>query len=684
MAYIGKDPAQIKRALNEKDTFTGDGSTVAFDLTSDASSANEIQVFVDNIRQEPGASDAYTLGEDGSGNLRRITFTAAPDSGAEIYVLNPKTTDSNLIVPSDNSVTEAKIATGAVTSTKILDGTIVNADINACAAISDTKLGTISTACKVATTAISQPGSSSVYLAGDGSWGAIDTSQQDTNAFNISLLGFKMAVNEGLTVFNLVDGVVDEFNDESGTDEAEGSNDNYCATCDFYKNANDPASYSAGFTTTSVTEPDTSTAGTNPAVGSGTFGSFCVPACMTSVNIYTWGAGGASQAYLSPCRTSSSYGGGGGFSSGILSVTPGQTLGIVVGEGARGAVTPQGQTKQGGLGGGGGTPLTMPTSNDGMGGAGGGLSGAFNCTATSEPALTTAPQAYIIAGGGGGSGLAFVAAPQCNTSGGQGGGSFGLAGATINPGAQTSSDAPTGAGGGGSQTVGGSSRSAPEAAADGSLFNGGTSCGNDQTGGGGGGYYGGGAGGPATSPCTYGAAGGGGSGYIAHPQITCGSFAPQATGGTNKRVGAGVPSPLYVAGTNNGAIANVPISSDNGEDGYVLLTATVCGGTTSTTIVSTAFTSTSVPTSARIVVFEENVDTPTLNTDIIASISRDGGSTFTNATLTDSGYVTGSSGQRILTGQATISGQPSGQSMRWKLALANNTVKIHGVSLQWA
>ena len=82
--------------------------------------------------------------------------------------------------------------------------------------------------------------------------------------------------------------------------------------------------------------------------------------------------------------------------------------------------------------------------------------------------------------------------------------------------------------------------------------------------------------------------------------------------------------------------------------------------------------------------FEENVDTPTLNTDIIASISRDGGSNYTNATLSDSGYVTGSSGQRILTGQATISGQPSGQSMRWKLALANNAVKIHGVSLSWA
>ena len=107
-----------------------------------------------------------------------------------------------------------------------------------------------------------------------------------------------------------------------------------------------------------------------------------------------------------------------------------------------------------------------------------------------------------------------------------------------------------------------------------------------------------------------------------------------------------------------------------------------CG--VSATITSETFASTTVATSARIVVFEENVDTPTLNTDIIVSVSRDAGVTFTAATLSDSGYVTGSSGQRILTGQADISGQPSGQSMRWKLALANNQVKIHGVSLQWS
>ncbi len=70
------------------------------------------------------------------------------------------------------------------------------------------------------------------------------------NSQDVSLLGFKTAVNEGLTVFNLVDGVVDEFHDESGTDEGEGSNDTYCGTSDFYQNQTGPISIFAGFTTT--------------------------------------------------------------------------------------------------------------------------------------------------------------------------------------------------------------------------------------------------------------------------------------------------------------------------------------------------------------------------------------------------------------------------------------------------
>ena len=77
----------------------------------------------------------------------------------------------------------------------------------------------------------------------------------DSNEQNIALLGFKMAVNEGLTIFNLVDGIVDEFHDESGTDEGEGSNDLYCASSDNYINqssANSDTSDTYGVYTSST------------------------------------------------------------------------------------------------------------------------------------------------------------------------------------------------------------------------------------------------------------------------------------------------------------------------------------------------------------------------------------------------------------------------------------------------
>ena len=42
--------------------------------------------------------------------------------------------------------------------------------------------------------------------------------QSETNLFNVGLLGLKWLINDGLTIFNLKDGVVDEFNSEDGID----------------------------------------------------------------------------------------------------------------------------------------------------------------------------------------------------------------------------------------------------------------------------------------------------------------------------------------------------------------------------------------------------------------------------------------------------------------------------------
>ena len=93
MAYIGQQPFQEFASVPTKDSFTGDGSTTTFDLANDVvrGGENALEVFINNVRQEPGSGKAFTLGVDGSNNYRRITFTAAPANGAAIYVLNDKT-----------------------------------------------------------------------------------------------------------------------------------------------------------------------------------------------------------------------------------------------------------------------------------------------------------------------------------------------------------------------------------------------------------------------------------------------------------------------------------------------------------------------------------------------------------------------------------------------------------------
>ena len=555
------------------------------------------------------------------------------------------------------AVAEAKIGSNAVTSAKISDGTVAVADLASSLDLSSK-------------TVTLPPSATSV----------VDQ--------NIALLGFKMAVNDGLTVFNLVDGVVDEFHDESGTDEGEGSNDTYCSSNDNYINSTTPdnsdsTSAVSGFDMGSVYN-STGTAGTAPqnsGCGAGNFsnnvfGTFTVPCGASNVDFKMWGGGGAGLT-VSPVR-----GGSGGFVSGSLAVTASQVLHVGGGEGAGYSASPNGgYNSNEGAGfahvngnhaqceaGAGSGPGTGP-ERGGTGGA-----GASFLSSVAFSSMNTAPEVYAVAGGGGG---ASSAPGHPDKGGGPGGGLIGHAGGWANCGslaAATQEGNPNG-GGGGSQTEGGESGEGLESATgDGRLFAGGSSFGNDS-GGGGSGYYGGGGGNDQDG-------GGGGSSFYGHPQVTSGATqAGSSTEGGGAPGSVPNPGPVPQGGWPTTAGDSNPGSI--GIDGFQLLTATAPASTTSTTIVSNAFTASSEPSTSRIVVFQENVDSITLNTDLIASISRDGGSNFTAVTLADSGYVTGSSGQRILTGTATISGQPSGTSMRWKLALANNASKIHGVSLQW-
>lgn len=56
------------------------------------------------------------------------------------------------------------------------------------------------------------------------------------NANNIAINAFRIAINGSLTVQQMIDGFVDEFEDQTGVDDAASTGENYDATGDYYTN----------------------------------------------------------------------------------------------------------------------------------------------------------------------------------------------------------------------------------------------------------------------------------------------------------------------------------------------------------------------------------------------------------------------------------------------------------------
>lgn len=102
------------------------------------------------------------------------------------------------------------------------------------------------------------------------------------------------------------------------------------------------------------------------------------------------------------------------------------------------------------------------------------------------------------------------------------------------------------------------------------------------------------------------------------------------------------------------------------------------------TTVSNAYTALTAPSTVSFVVEHQDVSTTAaVNTDIIVSASRDSGTTWTAVTLTDFG-PSPISGARVLKGSATVSGQPSGTAIKWKVETANaKEQRVHGLWMQW-
>ena len=493
-----------------------------------------------------------------------------------------------------------------IKSTDITDGIITDAKISPSANITSTKTG-------------------------------IATDLTDTNnPFNIGVLGFKHAVNEGLTIFNLVDGIVDEFNSEGGIDTAENSNATYDSTSDFY--SNDSTAPSPATTNIQAFWHNDGTFNDNESADGGGASNnevspftYTAPANAKAVDLLVIGGGGA---------------GGLGYTGSMV-----------------------------GSGGGGGAGGNYPGNTNGFEGGSSGGHGWATGTVEEFTQATNHPIPGITPAGDN----AVDQSPSLNLQG-----SYGGDGAP----SILSGEYATGAGGGAGEnaTTGGSNTFSvggaglPYDIADGStpiVYAGG--------GGGAGGY-------PMPSTYSPEAPGGGGRGRGGtHSQAEPADATPQnplLNGTSPPQFGPQIAALSFGGGGggggNNGSPGTVPSGGGNGGSGVVYVSVSQTGGNSSSmTLISDTFTANATPSKARIVLFAE---LPDGTSDFTVSATRDN-TTFNAITLTDEGFQAGSSGIKIFTGSTPLTGSASPQvQLRWKIVGSSLTGqnKIHGVSLQWA
>lgn len=601
MSYMGKQlPLQGNYGT---ESFNGGGTSFTLSRTA---TAETILVFIDGVRQTP--TDAYTV----SGTT--LTTTATTPSGTDNVTVQFLGDVVDFGVPGDDTVTSAKI----------VDGAIVDADVNSSAAIALSKLATDpSNASNLASGTVatarlgSGTASTDTFLRGDNSWQVVAT---DTSGLedDIALLGFRVASNGSLAKYNLVDQTVDDFQDTSGVDASGSTNEVRDATGKYYSGeapgggdaTGGTITYSGGNTIHSFTAD-----GNFVVPSSGTIGTYLVIA---------GGGGGGDDDGVS---------GGGGGAGGYLTSTSfavtAQTYGITVGAG--GAQVSSGPGNDGSdsifstitsVGGGGGGGYTDDGADGGSGGGGGPYSGGSTTGGSG-----TAGQGYDggagstsgiwSAGGGGGKSAVGVA----GVAGTAGGGGAGLASSI------TGASVTYGGGGGGGLDGSGS--------------------------GGAGGAGGGGLGGTNTAAGTVGTAnlgggGGGGGSYV----------------GIGYAGGSGI---VILSYTTDSFTTDVPANL---------------------TLVSTTTAAQAAPTKGDIVfTYTNGAGTTTLGTDVTAEISADGGSTWTAMTLGSEGS-TGShtiATAHDVTITSTITA-PYNMAYRIKTLnqSASKTTRIQAVSLGWS
>ena len=96
-------------------TFTGDGSDVTFSLSA-AAVENNTFVYIDGVYQN---KSTYAVS---AADPAVVTFSTAPPNGTAIEIMSAAISVTSVGVPSDNTITTAKIADAAVTTAKLAAG----------------------------------------------------------------------------------------------------------------------------------------------------------------------------------------------------------------------------------------------------------------------------------------------------------------------------------------------------------------------------------------------------------------------------------------------------------------------------------------------------------------------------------------------------------------------------------
>lgn len=102
---VGPSTATLALTYTE-DFFTGDGATTGFTLSATPGAQSLVEVWVDGVRQYPGAGEDYLVA-----GASLAFISGAPANNAEIFVRYGQSYGG---VPSDGSVSEVKLANDAV------------------------------------------------------------------------------------------------------------------------------------------------------------------------------------------------------------------------------------------------------------------------------------------------------------------------------------------------------------------------------------------------------------------------------------------------------------------------------------------------------------------------------------------------------------------------------------------